>query len=254
MIERLLEFSTLCRANGLRVSTAEVLDSVTAAQLVGVADPEALRGALEATLVKRKADAEVFDELFTLYFRRRGDWDRAGSDAPPLVEALRREGLTDDEIEQLMAMLSDETARMSPLARMGLGLRRTQVEALLRLAGVQLDLSRLQSPMQVGFFTQQLLEQLDPTGAKAELDALVARLNRQVGAERAELVARLTTAELQRVRASLRRHVADEFERRHVDYTAQMKQQILAFKPFGAMNEAELMQLREEVTRLGKRL
>ena len=37
-------------------------------------------------------------------------------------------------------MLADEAARMSPLARMGLGLRRTQLEALIRLAGVQVDL------------------------------------------------------------------------------------------------------------------
>lgn len=257
MIDRLLEFSRLCRANGLRVSTAEVLDSVTAARLVGLDDPAALRGALEATLVKRQADADVFDELFTLYFRRRGDWNRAApgnSDAPPLVEALRNEGLSDDEIEQLLAMLADEAARLSPLARMALGLRRTQVEALLRLANVQLDLSRLQSPMQVGFFTQQLIAELDATGAQAELDALFPRMARQLGVERAQLLARLATAELQRVRASLRRHVADEFARRNVDYTAKMKQQILAYKPFGAMTEAELVRLREEVTRLGKRL
>ncbi len=254
MLDRLLEFTTLCRANGLRVSTAEVLDSVTAARLVGVDEPESLRGALEATLVKRKADAELFDELFTLYFRRRGDWDRTSGDAPPLVETLRKEGLSDDEIEHLIAMLSDEAARLSPLARMGLGLRRTQVEALMRLAGVRLDLSRLQSPMQIGFFTQQLLEQLNPTGAKQELDALFGRLDRKLGSERAELMARVAAAELQRVRSSLRRHVADEFERRNVDYAAQMKQQILAYKPFGAMNEEELMRLRDEVTRLGKRL
>src|SRR5437763_14856356 len=123
MLDKLLEFGELCRKNGLRVSTAEMLDTVTATELVGFEDPEVLRGALEATLVKRRADADIFDELFALYFRRRGDWDRDAPEAPPLVEALRKEGMTDEEIEHLIAMLSDEAARLSPPARMGLGPR-----------------------------------------------------------------------------------------------------------------------------------
>src|SRR5258708_18238067 len=103
MLDQLREFGELCRKNGLRVSTAEMLDAVGATQLTGFDDPEVLRGALETTLVKRRADADIFDELFALYFRRRGDWDPAGDPgknaAPPLVEALRKEGLSDDEIE-----------------------------------------------------------------------------------------------------------------------------------------------------------
>ena len=61
MLERLLEFGELCRKNGLRVSTAEVLDVVRATEVVGLEDPGVLRGALEATLVKRRADEDVFE-------------------------------------------------------------------------------------------------------------------------------------------------------------------------------------------------
>lgn len=254
MLDKLLEFGGLCRNNGLRVSTAELLDAVRAAELVGFDDPEHLRGALEATMVKRRADADIFDELFTLYFRRRGQWDRDGGDAPPLVEALRKQGLSDDEIEHLVAMLADEAARMSPLARLGLGLRRAHVEALIRLAGVRVDFSRLTSPMQIGFFTQQLYEAMNPAGARGELDGLFARLGARIGAERAELMARAAAGELGRVRSSLRRYVADELERRNVELIEQMRKQILANKPFGAMSEEELARLRLEVTRLGKRL
>jgi uncharacterized protein with von Willebrand factor type A (vWA) domain len=257
VLDKLLEFGELCRNNGLRVSTAEMLDSVAAAELVGFDDPELLRGALEATLVKRRADADIFDELFALYFRRRGDWERHGGDeahTPPLVEALRKEGLSDDEIEHLIAMLADEAARLSPLARMGLGLRRSHVEALIRLAGVRLDFSRLTNPMQIGFFTQQLLEALNPSGARAELDGMFGRLGGKLGKERAELMARVAADELNRVRSSLRRYVADEFERRNVDFTDQMRQQLLAHKPFGAMSEEELARLRGEVARLARRL
>src|SRR6266550_313078 len=237
MLDKLLEFGELCRKNGLRVSTAEMLDTVAATELVGFDDPELLRGALEATLVKRRADSDIFDELFALYFRRRGDWDRA----------------SDDEIEHLIAMLADEAARMSPLARMGLGLRRTHIEALIRLAGVRLDFSRLSNPMQIGFFTQQLLEALNPSGARGELDAMFGRLGGKIGQERAEMMARVAAAEMSRVRTQLRRYVADEFERRNLDFVEQMRQQILANKPFGAMSEEELTKLRGEVTRLAKK-
>ncbi|MCU1279697.1 MAG: carbon monoxide dehydrogenase protein, partial [bacterium] len=254
MLDKLLEFGELCRRNGLRVSTAEMLDTVAAAELVGFDDPELLRGALEATLVKRRADADIFDELFALYFRQRGDWDRGSDEAPPLVEALRKEGLTDEEIEHLIAMLADEAARMSPLARMGLGLRRTHVEALIRLAGVRLDFSRLTNPMQIGFFTQQLYEALNPSGARGELDGMFGRLGGKIGQERAELMARIAAEQMNRARSSLRRYVADEFERRNLDFVDQMRQQILANKPFGAMSEEELGKLRGEVTRLAKKL
>jgi uncharacterized protein with von Willebrand factor type A (vWA) domain len=255
VLDKLLEFGSLCRKNGLRVSTSELLDMVTATRLTGVADPEILRDALEVTLVKRHADAALFDELFSLYFRRRGEWDRAQpGEVPPLVEALRKEGLSDDEIEHLIAMLADEAARMSPLARSSLGLRRTQLEALIRLSGIRVDFSRLQNPMQIGYFTQQLLDALNPQGARAELDALFARLDRRVGAERAELMARVAGNELGKMRTSLRRYVADEFERRNVDYVEQMRQQLLTHKPFGAMSEEELTRLRGEVTRLARKL
>lgn len=255
MLDKLLEFSQLCRKNGLLVSTAEVLDAVRATQITGLEDPDILRGALEATLVKRRADADIFDELFSLYFRRRGEWTPGETgDAPPLVLALRKEGLSDDEIEHLIAMLADEASRLSPLARMGLGLRRSNIEALIRLAGVRLDFSRLTNPMQIGFFTQQMLEALNAGGARNELTALFERLERGLGKERAQLMARVSAEELTRVRSSLRRYVADEFERRNVDFAEQMRQQILALKPFGALSEAELIRMREEVTRLARRL
>jgi uncharacterized protein with von Willebrand factor type A (vWA) domain len=255
MLDKLLEFAQLCRQNGLRVSTAEVLDAVRASQIAGIDDGEVLRGTLETTLVKRRADADIFDELFTLYFRHRGQWTPGeAGEAPPLVVALRKEGLSDEEIEHLIAMLADEAARLSPLARMGLGLRRGNVEALIRLAGVRLDFSRLTNPMQIGFFTQQLLEALNAGGARNELTALFERLERGVGKDKAELMQRVAQEELMRVRSSLRRYVADEFERRNVDFAEQMRQQILAMKPFGALSEAELIRLREEVTRLAKKL
>jgi uncharacterized protein with von Willebrand factor type A (vWA) domain len=253
MLDRLLEFTQLCRNNGLRVSTAEVLDAVRAVETVGIDDPEVLRGALEASLVKRSADEEIFSELFELFFFRRHEF-LSHEDVPPLVEALRRQGLSDDEIEHLVAILADEAARMQPLARLGLGLRRGEIGGLIRLAGIKVDFSRLMNPLQIGFFTQQLIEGLDFRGALDELNQLRGRLARALGEERAAEVARLATQNLDRLRSSVRAYVASEFDRRNVDYLEQFRQQLLANKPFGAMSEAELYRLREEVTRLAKKL
>lgn len=255
MLDRLLDFVQLCRKNGLRLSTAESLDATRAALVVGVESPEQLREALRATLVKRRADDEAFDELFDLCFYRPGEFfARAAAEAAPLVEALRREGVSDDEIERLLAMLSDEAAHLEPLARTALGLRRTHVEALLRLLGVRLDLDRLLSPMQIGFFTQQALEALGGHAAAQELAGLRARLERTLGAARAELIARLAQENLRRLKAQVRTFVTDEFARRHQSYAADMKRLLLSEKPFSAMNEAELASLRAEVTRLGRKL
>ncbi len=257
MLAPLVEFVRLCRKNGLRVSTAEVLDLVRAAELVGAEDPENLRGALQATLVKRHADEEIFDELFALYFFRRSDFNaRAAAEGePPLYEQLRKEGLSDEEIEHLVAMLADEAARMQPLARMGLGLRRSgQVDALIRLSGIRVDFDRLVNPLQIGFFTQHLLEALNFRGAADELKQLEARLRKKLGDERAAKIARAATANLERVRGSVRGYVSQEFERRNLNYMEQVRKQILAQKPFGAMSEAELFRLREEVTRLARKL
>lgn len=253
MLDRLLEFGALCRQNGLRVSTAELLDGVRAAELVGLDRREDLAAALAATLIKRAADAELFDELFGLYFRRGDDWDRQG-EAPPLVAALRAEGLSEEEIEHLIALLSDEAARLSPLARMGLGLRRPHLEALIRLAGVRLDFAGLHSPMQIGFFTQRLLEALDPARARSELSALFARLSHRLGETQAERMAQIAETQLSAVRTSLRRYVADEFARRNVEDAAHAKEQLLLHKPFSALSEEEQQRLREEVTRLARKL
>lgn len=255
MLPRLTEFAQLCRKNGIKVSTAEVLDCIGAVGHVGIADPDTLRAALQATLVKRRADEESFAELFDLFFFRQGDFlahaDEAGA---PLLEALRLQGFSEAQLEHLLAILADEAARMSPLARSGLGLSRSRISGLIRLAGVGVDFERLKNPLQIGYFTQTLLEALNVRGAADELSGLRARLGRALGDEQAEQVVQAALRNLDRVRGQVRGYVQDEFDRRNLDYLAEMRKQILAHKPFGQMSEAELVRLRVEVTRLAKKL
>jgi uncharacterized protein len=252
MLDRLLEFARLLRKNGVRVSPAEVLDGVAAAQLLGLGDPAALGEALRALLCKRREDGEVFDELFELFFFRPGSF-AAGREAP-LLEALREQGLSEDELEQVLAILASEAARMDPTARMALGLRRGHVEALIRLAGLQVDFGRLQSPLQVGFFSQQLLERLGFREAGQSIRGLGAPLGRALGEDRAGQVLGLLEENLASLRGSVRSYVQDEFARRNVQFMEQFRSQLLEHKPFGQMSEEELRRLRAEVERLARRL
>ncbi|MEI6223687.1 MAG: hypothetical protein WCS72_02965, partial [Deltaproteobacteria bacterium] len=87
MEARIVEFARLLRQNGVRVSPAEAADAVRAAALAGVADRDVFRAALRATLVKRGADAPLFDRLFPLYF----------SGLSRVIEALERSVLRDLE-------------------------------------------------------------------------------------------------------------------------------------------------------------
>src|SRR5262245_6371891 len=64
----IVDFAEVLRQNGVRVSTAEVVDAVAAASEVGVGDRQGFRAALEATLVKREADVPTFERAFDFFF------------------------------------------------------------------------------------------------------------------------------------------------------------------------------------------
>lgn len=67
----LQRFGQTLRRAGLRLSSAELLDGLRACEALGLRDPETLRSALAATLVKRREDRPLFDELFDLRHRWR---------------------------------------------------------------------------------------------------------------------------------------------------------------------------------------
>jgi len=158
--ERLEDFAGLLRQNGLRVSPAEVADAAQAAVLVGMADRDAFRGALRATLVKRGQDAAVFDRVFELYFT--GARDLVEGLEGSLLDALEEQQLGDAELEEIARQLS----ALSPLAQALLTGRTDQLARMLRQATVSIDFRGLQSPLQRGFYARRLLQSAG--GTKAE--------------------------------------------------------------------------------------
>src|SRR5256885_7370475 len=104
MEARIEEFAGLLRQNGLRISPAEVADAARATIAVGLAEKAPFRAALRATLVKRGADAAVFDRLFELYFV--GIKDLLEGLQGSLLAGLEAEKLTAAELEQAVQELS----------------------------------------------------------------------------------------------------------------------------------------------------
>jgi uncharacterized protein with von Willebrand factor type A (vWA) domain len=191
---RLAGFACLLRQNGLPVSPGEVVDAARAVALVGVETPDALRGALRATMVKRAADVPRFERLFALWFSPMGG----------VLDRLDRRAA-----EDLKAALGGADAlehalgAVWPLARAALLGDRAAVARLLARASLALDLSALANPSQVAFYARRLVAAAGGCSASRDLaDLLSPRLAAAIAA--VEDAARRWIAVEQRARATAR--------------------------------------------------
>jgi uncharacterized protein with von Willebrand factor type A (vWA) domain len=151
--ERLVEFASFLRQNGVRVSSQELADAATALTLLGLQDRAVVKGALAATLVKRARDAPVFERLFELYF---GGLAKLLADLEQSVlDELKQSSLLDrDSIEMLAHELLNRP--LSPLTRAALGGDVAALSRLLRGAALQVNLGEMQSTLQQGFYARRL--------------------------------------------------------------------------------------------------
>jgi len=255
MIDRLEEFCGLLRKNGIRVSTAEAIDAARALGAVGVARGERVRAALASALIKRPGDLPAFDELFSLYFLRgSGLLDTAGGAL--LAELLRSAGISPEDLSRLIEDLARESASMSAVARMGMGVGASDVAPLVRASGLDADLARIQSPLQVGFFSYRLIDRLGVRAAEEEVGDMLGRLM-ALGAADARALAVLrefAQNNFELVRRALREYVEEEFRRQNLDYMDDLAVRALADKPLTRLSDAEIAGLRREVRRLALKL
>src|SRR6185369_559785 len=156
MDARIVEFAEVLRQNGVRVSTAEVVDAAQATSLVGVQDRDLFRSVLRSTLVKRDLDLEAFDRAFDFFFTGAARTFEALDES--LLKQLEEQGLLEgDELQMVVATVNRLFNQLSPLAQAALQNDRARLAQLFSAATLQLDLSRLETPMQAGFFSRRLL-------------------------------------------------------------------------------------------------
>jgi uncharacterized protein with von Willebrand factor type A (vWA) domain len=249
VIDRISELGALLRRNGLRISTAEVIDAGRAAAAVGIGQAELLREALAATMVKRSADRPLFDEVFDLTFLR-GSSERLAS----LEALLERAGVDADRARGMIAESSNQLAAMSPLARAALGMG-GGLEPMLAEAGARIDVGRMVSPLQVGFFTQRLLDAVGLAAAERDLELLLARLaGLGLSADQQAILGQLVRDQIAELRRAARDHVAAEARRNNLAALAADKTRALSSRPLAALTEKEIVELRGEVARLARLL
>lgn len=251
MDRNVVEFTDLLRSHGIRVSLAEHLDAFRALEVVGLGDPEGVRDALRATMVKRESDAAAFEDLFDLHFYGAGRLARQGTE-----DLMREMQLSGADLEDLLAALAEA------LAALGVELSDTARALLagdagrlhLRLAEA-LGAGEIARPFDEERHIHAAAQKLGVASVEAELDALLRAL------ERADLEPGLAGALrelLQRRRREIgelvRRTVRLAVDAHDPDARARRQLSELREKSFYYLSEEEIRRMQNAVTRLAQRL
>lgn len=249
--ERLIGFARLLRQNGLRVSPGEVADAARALSLVPMQDRDGVRAALRSSLVKRAADAALFDRLFDLYFG--SVWRLLEGLEETLADGLSVEGLSLEELQQI----ADELGRLgtrSPLAEALVQGNLGELARLLRAAALRVDFSGLTSPLQKGFFARRVSQAAGVGLASTHLEQLPDVLSeRGLDPEVIERVSQRLTDAMQVLEDTVHRAADLEFAAR--DRQALLSGLAPQFHlPLATLSPGELEQMRDLVKRLAARL
>jgi uncharacterized protein with von Willebrand factor type A (vWA) domain len=248
MDQRLHDFAQLLRQNGLRVSPLELADAGRASLLIDLTDRVAFRSALRATLVKRGADAPIFDRLFELYFS--GIKDLIEGLEGSLLDALEAEKLNELELEEIARMLAD--LPLSPLTEALLNGRTDELARILRQATLNIDFRGLTSPLQRGFYARRILQAAGGGKTEEELGQLLAALRaRGLDPGAIELVQRRTNHTLKGLEEAARR-IAQREQR--VRDPEERGEAALAHRNLSSLTPQEVERMREVVKRLAERL
>lgn len=254
MEDRIVEFAGLLRRSGVRVSTAETLDSLRAAHLCGLADRGAFKNALRATMVKRTTDVSVYDELFDVFFSGVGDLVRAHAPSQSGSDALSDEEMR-DLLEKLAEMLRSGDIELSDLAK-ALALQDAgELERILRELMESGKLPRTETNYVPPGASRQMMELLGAPDVAAEFQQLLDAAGER-GADEAEL---------ERLRRYLekRRKQLDEMlkgllrldkEQQHRAEDRQKDRERLLDKSFYYLSPTEIKQMREAVAALARKL
>ncbi len=168
---KIVEFTALLRANGLRVSMSEHLDAFQALECLGIDQRESFKIALRATMVKRAVDVPVYDELFDLYFSGLGQAIQRSTDT--LRQSMQ---LSEADLQNLMDRLAEVLeelgVELSELARALLQNDTGQLERLLRRAAEQANVQGIERSYQEGRFSHSTAQTIGLGALAEELDRL----------------------------------------------------------------------------------
>ena len=253
MEDRIVEFATVLRRNGVRVSLSENMDAFHALKLVGVVDPVLFRNALRTTLVKRSIDLKPFEELFDFFFLGIGHAIAAADRR--MMEEL---GLTPEQfqwmLEHIQWLLNEMEGDLSELTRALLTGNRGELERLLREAARQeADTGLLDSFRFTPYTRMAARLQLDRVQTEIERFRNVLEV---LGANGEDLqnVLRYLDERMRDLNRLLREIIQQEQRKRGVEPTDYSRRSSLGDKSFAFYTEDDIRRMNDAVTRLAQRL
>lgn len=253
MLRVIDELLWILRREGFAISTAQAVLAMQACELVGFEDRAALRDALTAVLVDRAGDrarfVAAFDRFFSPEKAHAGDlWGR-----------LRARGFGQAELDALRELLDAAASRSGPGDAAGIAAfagAEGELDQLLLAAGVARVLEPMTSPLQVGFYAQQVMDRVGLPKIAGVLRRLRDALREALGAERGGALADALAAELEAMRRRVREHVQAQIARRtgETEAEGEEKPRSRLDTPFMALSKDELEDVRRAVRGLAERL
>jgi uncharacterized protein with von Willebrand factor type A (vWA) domain len=244
MEERILKFIATLRSAGVRISLAESADAFQAVDGLGVKDRWTFRLGLRTTLVKEAQHLRTFDELFPIFF--------GGSEMQPMQNPS--DDLTEEEANQLAEALKEFDQRLrKTLERLARGemLSAEELERLAKMVGLtQVDDLRYRSWM-----LERLKKALRFPQVQEALKALAQTLA-ELGMDkrRAEQLVQQMHANQQALESQLRQFAGQRIAENMRQQPPQSGLDELFNRPFNALSEGEMKELRREVRRLAAML
>jgi uncharacterized protein with von Willebrand factor type A (vWA) domain len=253
MEDRLIEFASVLRCNGIRVSLSENMDTFRALELVGIADPVLFRHTLRTTLVKRAGDVKPFEELFDYFFLGIGQ----------ALDAIDRRimdelGLSPEQfqemLEQIQRLLKEMEGDLSALTRALLNNNRAELERQLREA--------MQQEMEQGTADNFRLTPYTRMTARLQLDRVQSEIERFKGmlqmlgenGEDLQNVMRYLDERMRDLNRLLREIIQQEQRKKGLEPRDFSQRSTLADKSFAFYTEDDIRRMNDAVARLAQRL
>lgn len=253
MEDRIVEFASILRRNGVRVSLSENMDVFRALELIGIADPVLFRHALRTTLVKRASDLKPFEELFDYFFLGIG---RA-------IDALERRIMEELELtpqqfqellERVQRLLREMEGELSELTRALLSGNRAELERLLRGAATQEGDFNYPDSFRLTPYTR-MAARLQFSRVQSEIERLRGIL-RMLGENGEDLrdVIRYLDERMRDLNRLLREVIQQEQRKTGMGLKDATQRTALADKSFAFYTEDDIRRMNDAVTRLAQRL
>jgi uncharacterized protein with von Willebrand factor type A (vWA) domain len=240
MDQRIVQFVAALRASGVRVSLAESADAFQALEKMGISDRNTFRFTLRATLVKENKDQPIFEKLFPLFFQ--------GTEPPRMTNPS--EDLTPEEADQIAQALkqfTDEMRKMLEKLMQGRPLNQNELQQLDRMMNME-DVNDLRYQ---NYLTRQMEQALKFRQVQQALEDLMSML-RQMGMDkqRVEQLQKMMEANQQALKDQLAQHVGQRIAENISEQPRKDRMDDLYNRPFSALSDDDMHDLRKEVTRI----